>query len=243
MIVFDIETGARPLTEIEHLIPPFDGEVGDFDPASVKLGNTKDAEKIREKIAAAAAAHEAAKANVGAAREAHVAKFLDRAALSPLTGQVLAVGFKYDTADDSYSVSHQGPLDSEADVIGWSWELITSLTNDGQSPFVGHNIYGFDLPFLVRRSWMLGVDVPAFIRSGRYWSAAFVDLMDVWACGSREFISLDTIAKAFGLAGKPDGINGGDFARLFATDKPAALEYLKNDLSLTWQVATKLRVA
>jgi hypothetical protein len=35
---------------------------------------------------------------------------------------------------------------------------------------VGFNINAFDLPFLFRRSWALGIAVPFGLRKGRYWS-------------------------------------------------------------------------
>ncbi len=63
-IVFDIETGPLPESELVALVPP-------FDPAEVKTGNIKDPEKIAAKIAEAEANHRC--------------DFFDKAALDPLT--------------------------------------------------------------------------------------------------------------------------------------------------------------
>ena len=48
--VFDIETEPKPRADIEKIAPK-------FDPSDVKLGNLKDAEKIKDKIAQAEANH------------------------------------------------------------------------------------------------------------------------------------------------------------------------------------------
>jgi len=68
MITCDIETGPLPEDVILSVLPP-------FDPEDVKLGNLKDPVKVAAKI--------------DEARENHAAKFIEKAALSPLTGEVL----------------------------------------------------------------------------------------------------------------------------------------------------------
>ena len=70
-IVFDVETGPLAESELSALLPP-------FDPAEVKTGNLKDPAKIAEKLAEAEANHRR--------------DFIERAALDPLTGRVIAIG-------------------------------------------------------------------------------------------------------------------------------------------------------
>lgn len=78
-ICFDIETGPLPETELAAMVPA-------FDPAEVKTGNLKDRDKVAAKIAEAEANHR---------RE-----FIERAALDPLTGRVLAIGLlNWDTGE------------------------------------------------------------------------------------------------------------------------------------------------
>ena len=97
-IVFDIETG--PLSEAElHAVfePPQPPEQpGEFNPDSVKLGNLKDEAKIQERIEKAKQEHDKQcreyDTNVKKAHDEAWEKFVDSAALSPVTGQVLAVG-------------------------------------------------------------------------------------------------------------------------------------------------------
>jgi hypothetical protein len=240
MIVFDIETAALPFDEVKHFMPLFDCDVGEFDPYSVKIGNLKDPVKIEEKIESARFAHAAEKANVERRLAEHATNWHERCALSPVTGTIVAIGAKRDSSNEGTYISLVDEEFDERDLIQWAWNQFADV---GGVPYIGHNIFGFDLPFLVRRSWLLEIDVPASIRNGRYWSPIFIDLMEQWGCGSREFVSLDTLAKACGLPGKPDGVNGGDFAKLLETDRPKAIEYLRGDLEMTWAVASRMQIA
>lgn len=248
--MFDIETSARPEEELRPLCPPFDPTsvdglaLGEFDPASVKLGNLKDAAKIEAKIAEARAAHEAAAANapqiLAAAEEAHWQSFLNRAALSPVTGQVLAIG--YWSAKGGCKVQGQGETLDEKQLLTNFWRQYASCRQQNRR-MVGFNIFRFDLPFMARRSWYLGVEVPESLTdpSGRYFDRVFVDLMARWQCGVyQESIRLDDMARFFGVGAKPDGICGADFGRLWNEARETAIEYLRNDLLITSGCAARM---
>lgn len=214
-IIYDIETGALPESELTALLPP-------FDPAEVKTGNLKDPDKIAAKIAEAEANHRR--------------DFLEKAALDPLTGRVVAIGLLYPDSGEFVVIGH----DDEAATLREFW-----LTTKGEmgriNEMVGFNSNGFDLPFLIRRSWRHRVPVPFGIRRGRYWSDEMVDLRDAWQLGDRQARgSLDSIAKHLGVGAKNG--NGADFAALWQSDRAKALAYLKNDLELTARVAEALGV-
>lgn len=172
--------------------------------------------------------YEAAKAN-------HWAKYLEKAALSPISGEVLVVGVYSSSAGFIYVHG------SEPETIAATWAVFDECHANDQW-VVGVNIHGFDLPFLARRSWMLGVSVPRWIRSpgSRYWSSTFIDLCQEWLAGNRfgsEPCSFDTLARAFGTEGKQNGLTGDQFAELWATNQPAALEYLKADVCQPYEWA------
>lgn len=120
---------------------------------------------------------------------------------------------------------------------------------------VGHNIFEFDIPFLIRRSWLLGVEVPDDVmdHTGRYPSKWFIDTANVWRCGSRsaEYIKLDQLAKALGVGGKVvdettgEAMSGKDFARLYfgtSEERGRALDYLAGDVDVTRRVASRLGI-
>jgi hypothetical protein len=158
-------------------------------------------------------------------------EFINKAALDPTTGSVLAIGLKSDKG--------AAILDSvnEEKLLVDFWKKAAECEAAGRS-LVGHNCLGFDLPFLMRRSWINGIDVPKL--------TVVKDTMKVWACGAYgEWISLDRLAKALGVGAKTEGITGADFARLWnGTEEQhkQAREYLIDDLNLTWAVANRLGV-
>jgi hypothetical protein len=212
-IIFDIETGPLPDDQLLPMMPL-------FDPAEVKCGNLGPAKAV-EKIAAAEASHKA--------------RFIERAALSALTGRVLAIGYDYGA-----EILIQGETERE-NLLGF-WQLVESRLARAKK-LVGHNIFGFDLPFLMHRSWALRVTVPAGVREqSRYWSPIFVDTMTTWQLGNyrADHVSLDRLARFFGIGGKPEGVTGADFARLWETDRPQAEAYLRNDLEMTRGVASRM---
>jgi len=210
-IVFDIETGALPESELEALLPA-------FDPAEVKTGNIKDPEKIATKIAEAEASHRW--------------EFFDRAALDPLTGRVVAIGI---LRNAEFRVLSN---ECEAAVLLDFWDVCVGQMGR-INEMIGFNTHLFDLPFLVRRSWKHGIPVPTMVRRGRYWNERLVDLREAWQLGDRMARgSLDAIAKHLGVGAKNG--DGKEFARLWESDREKAIAYLRNDVELTARVADRL---
>lgn len=255
MLIFDIESGPLDLETVLKFSPKFEppAHPGEFDPTAVKLGNLKDEAKILAKVDEARTAHEAAvnghEAAISTGKIDHEAKCLDRAPLSPTTGQVLAIGCWSATTGKTVIIGEQEGM-AEAEILAKWWGLYDTMRSQ-QRKIVGVNIFGFDLPFLVRRSWILGVDVPATVRDGRYWSRLFVDLRDEWLLGQRWGdceSSLDHMARALGVGSKADaeGCDGAMFHKLWlsgdAAKRATARNYLVNDLELTRRVAERLGV-
>ena len=256
MLIFDAETG--PLEEsvlLEMYTPLDESEIkdlvtGDFDPSTVKVGNLKDPTKIEAKITEARNAHETALANSGEiiakAKAEHWSNYVENAALSPITGKVLVIG--YHSTEKGITIVDDGQNDHggnpEANILVAFWKKYERCRVDGRK-MVGHNINGFDIPFLVRRSWMLDIPVPATVFDKGKWidNTTLVDTMALWGCGNRENIKLDLLARAFGVGAKTEGINGGDFWKLFQggeVERAKAIEYAANDVVITAKVAQRM---
>ncbi len=256
MLIFDIETGGLPLDHLQAICPPFVAppHPGIFDESAVKYGNTKAPDKRAAILATALQRHTAAvesyEIDVETARRDHFANFVQRAALDPTTGTVLAIGY--------LSVKPEGGQAVLTDLVGGNgegdderheihlledfWEQYRVKGSKGRH-FVGCNSHGFDLPFLIRRSWMLGVAVPPTVRRGRYFDSVFIDIREQWLCGQpwgNCQSSLDHIAKALDV-GEKNG-SGEQFAELLAIDRDAAREYLVNDLQLTADCAVRMGI-
>ena len=241
-IIFDIETGPLSQEQVLALSPPPPDlpHPGEFAAESVKLGQMKDPAKIEAKIAEARAKHEAAVA----AYEENKAKALAdwqesamrSAALSAFTGQVLAIGYRRDSGQVAIQISN------EPELLQAFWNLY-QRSRAQSIRLVGHCIFQFDLPFIVRRSWLLGVDVPPTVFDGRFFdNRVFTDTAKHWLLGQYggEKFSLDLLDKFFGGSGKNG--NGAEFAKLLASDPEAAKAYLANDLEMNYRIAKRMGV-
>ena len=203
-IFFDIETGPLP-DEVLDLVEPV------HEPPKT----LKDPEKIRQAVADKAR------------------KWRDKAALSPLTGEVLAIGVR----KEGETTFLLGP---EVQILKDFWNVFLSSQ---PAEWVGHNSSAFDIPFLVKRSWFHAIKMPPRVmgfRGPNY--EKFTDTMVAWGCGAygpEGRISLDNFAKYLGV-GQKNG-SGEHFAELYKVNREEALEYLENDLILTEKIFNKIK--
>jgi len=217
IMAFDIETSPLDDEEIERIAP-------EFDPASVKTGNLADFKKINDKI--------------NDARESHLKGIKNRAALNAEYGKILAIGILQINFSNPEETLLHG--EDEKKIVQEFWDKALQAHELGLK-LVGHNIIGFDCPFLVRRSYCLGIEPPWQLmpERGKYWGSPWFDTMSAWSLGGyQQNISLDRFAKHLGLEGKNG--NGKFFAKLYRENKEEALAYLSNDLKITLGVAQKL---
>jgi hypothetical protein len=251
MLVFDIETEPADMETIQRIVPAFDGQSiphpGEFDATSVKLGNLKDKAKIDEKIEAARKAHEQAVASHAekvAAAEADYWKQVNEAAtLDAAIGKVCAIGYRN---HNGIEILHLRTQHDEIEMLGEFWRVASTIRHQGRK-MIGFYSNMFDVPFLARRSWINGVSVPDWITTPTgFLSPVFVDLIQIWQSGNRrDSIKLDKLARALGIEGKPDDCDGATFWRMLRggeEEREVAISYLRGDLRMTAEVATRLGV-
>ncbi len=150
------------------------------------------------------------------------------ALLNPQTARVCAIGY-YEPANGRYLIAYD--LD-EAAMLRQFWDAFLSANGAGVK-MIGFNIFGFDLPFIVRRCWHHGIRVPsnATTYGWKSWNTTFIDLMVEWKCGEwKTFISLDALARYLGVGQKVG--SGERFFQLWEKDRKAAVAYLENDVRL-----------
>lgn len=263
--VFDIETAPLDLEtvlartgefcEADHIAKNHPGE---FHESQVKIGNLKDAAKIAAKVEEARAQHAARlkdfELSLPMAAKEHEQNAMETAALSAITGRVIAIGFADDSAErinliDDYD---DRPDDyAEVELLKGFWQSYQCDYDNG-ARLIGVNIHRFDLPFLYQRSLLLGVEIPpSVLERGRYWSPTFIDLCALWTCGQNGgYVSFDTLCRAFDLPGKQeievDGeiVEGKNYWKFARSENPehreAAKKYLLNDIKQPREVARRM---
>ena len=209
-IIFDIETGPSN----DHLL------MESLKPDFTAPSNWKDPAKIEKYIAE------------------KEEEWLEKAALNPLTGGIVAFGFRF--KGTNYSILGGGSPPPEVHILQGIKELAQRA---GQRPWVGHNIKDFDLPFICRRMLKWGFSLPLGWRNDRWWSSFFEDTKEMWSFGKfGDFISLDRLAKFFGQEGKL-GKSGKDFSMRLLVDPDEAYAYVAKDLELSEYVYKRLKNA
>ena len=109
----------------------------------------------------------------------------------------------------------------------------------------GHNIAGFDLPFLKHRSIILGVKPPVAMlkaMNAKPWDTCIADTMLMWSSDSQKRASMDKLCKAFGLEGKGD-FDGSMVAETWPVDPQKVIDYCKDDVRRTRAMYKRLTFA
>jgi len=156
----------------------------------------------------------------------------DKQALSALTGSVALIGI----AHNEGPVTLLTDADGEEAMLRKFWDIVWAALQKGELIIVGHNISGFDGPFLVRRSWKYGIKVPNVFVKDLYGfkQERWVDTMKIWTFFSKtDRISLKSLCDFFGIPVKTSEVEGKDFYKWWAKDKEKCKEYCREDVAAT----------
>lgn len=222
-LIFDIETGANE--NASRYLEPFDPE----NPDHIKYGNTKDPIKKAEMAKISEAIY------YKQARESFP--------LNPATGKVLVIGT---SVDGNIEIDYLREGYTEKQLLENFWNKVSNIEiNEGQ--LIGFKNKTFDIPFVVRRSWINQV-APYPLMEGKWWKPWIVDLYDVWtfSMGRWEMNSkyvrnrLVDVAEILGV-GTKDVDGGKNFEVTFFNNIDKALEYARNDVDLTEKVFNRMQ--
>ena len=130
----------------------------------------------------------------------------DMAALHAEFGMVCAVAFANAQTDEEPTVYTAGDMDEEVELL----KSIEGMLDNTAVTLVGHNIKGFDIPFLAKRFMARRKFVPRMLNMGgkKPWEVPHIDTMDVMRFGGGASMSLRSACLMLGIA-DPKGSNCG----------------------------------
>jgi len=177
--------------------------------------------------------------------EEEIKEAKDRLALSPLTGEIVAIGMLNPDTDNGF-VYFQSPglvrqpfkkngiqfiADTEAGILTNFWREVKNYEQ-----IITFNGRAFDAPFIILRSAILKISPTKDLMPNRY-STSHIDLLEqLTFFGSvRRKFSLHMWCKAFGIKSpKEEGISGLEVKELFRNGKYIEIaEYCTGDLYAT----------
>ena len=180
-------------------------------------------------------------------KESALRELVSKTSFDGLYGSIACMCWAFDDGE----VQHTSTVDmTESQMLE---EFYSAISNFGKIEFhggsteqpvtvVGHNVAGFDLPFLKHRSIILGVKPTASIRkamSAKPWDSCIADTMLMWNTERDKRVSMDKLCKAFGIEGKGD-MDGSMVAETWKTDKQKVIQYCEDDVHRTRQIYKRI---
>jgi hypothetical protein len=189
-------------------------------------GNYKDEAKIAEYV-------QTARTSLLREHEARVQADWLKTGLDGGLGHICCIGYAIgDGQPQSIIARHDTPGD-EAAALREFFGVLSALGSGARLTWVGHNLVGFDLPFLWKRAIVHGIR-PSFHlpRDPKPWSEQVYDTMLQWA-GARGTISMDRLCRVLGIPGK-GGMDGSQVWPLAQEGRYAEIaSYCEQDVSRT----------
>ena len=107
---------------------------------------------------------------------------------------------------------------------------------------VGHNLIGFDLPFIFQRCLVHGIAAKPLVDLGEYRVRGVFDTMHAWWLGAKRNVSLDDVAWSLGLeSSKTAEVEGSKVYDLYHLGKLREIrEYNLNDVRVTRKVYERM---
>ena len=175
-------------------------------------------------------------------KPALVSEAVKRTSFDGLYGSIACICW----APDHLSVEETNPGHSEGERLEDFFRWIDQATkHKGEVQFIGHNIAGFDLPFLKHRAIIHGIKPPFALQrafAAKAWDGIIGDTMLMWSTDRERRVSLDKLCRAFGIPGKGD-FDGSMVADTWPVDPQKVIAYCRDDVERVRSVYWRLTFA
>jgi len=146
-------------------------------------------------------------------------------------GRIFCIGY---IKDDGVKQEKGMLRGDEKEILQKFWKLVTDVN-------VGHNILGFDLPFIYKRSVILGVKPSVNLSLAKFRSFPIFDTQKEWSKWADNGASLDTVAKVLGFPTSKDKMDGSMVWPYFKEGRLDEIcEYCMKDVEVNRKVYYKM---
>jgi DNA polymerase elongation subunit (family B) len=153
-------------------------------------------------------------------------------------------GVEQSESEHVFGIDSDGQEQSEQQALTDFLALMRSFDSDIDE-IVGHNVIGFDLPFIFQRCLVNNIRFRTFVNLGEFNVRGVYDTMHRWWLGSRNRVALDDLAWALGIeSSKTEEVEGSRVFELYQAGRLAEIrEYNLNDVRVTRKVYERLAAA
>ena len=173
-------------------------------------------------------------------RDAAAQEKIDKTSFDGGRGHVCTIAWAKNGAD--IHAEHAERVEDEEEVIRAFFEALDPFHSQ---VLTGHNITGFDVPFLLKRAVKLGIPLPApttLPRDPKPWDKTVFDTMTAWA-GGRDRISMNDLCEILSIPGK-DGMDGSMVAQAWADGRHEEIRrYCCDDVERTREIHKRFLAA
>ena len=173
-------------------------------------------------------------------KDAAIEEAYRKGALDGAKGEIISIAFSDgDEMLCEYRLKSYKEEDLLSNVFYTIEELCEKKQHKSQPYFIGHNV-SWDLKFIWHRSVILGIKPPFKLPFGGKHKSDYYDNMQAWA-GYNQRISQDNLAKALGIPGKPDDIDGSNvWTHVKAGNVGRVAEYNKYDVETVIEIYNRI---
>ncbi|MBY0498848.1 MAG: ribonuclease H-like domain-containing protein [Nitrosomonas sp.] len=162
-------------------------------------------------------------------------KLVSKTSFDGMYGRIACIAW---ASNDWDVISTQADMTEEESIECFYQFVEASCDNK----FCGHNLHGFDLPFLKHRSIILGIKPPRFLleaMNAKAWDNCIQDTMILWSQDRDKRASMSKLCKVLGIEDKGD-MDGSKVAETWVTDPDKVIDYCKADVERTRQIYKRL---
>ena len=150
-------------------------------------------------------------------------------------------GLTQNQSEHAFGIDEEGNEQEEAQALKDFLALMSDFDPECDL-VVGHNIIGFDLPFVFQRCLANNIAVKPFVDLSEFHVRGVFDTMRAWWLGGRNRVGLDDLAWALGIeSSKTSEVEGSRVFELYQAGKLAEIrEYNLNDVRVTRKVYERM---
>lgn len=173
--------------------------------------------------------------------------------LSATSGRILSIavhegpvagldfGVEQPQSERVFGINADGAEEDEKQALLQFLEYLKDFDTETDE-LVGHNLIGFDLPFIFQRCLVHCISAKPLVDLSEYRVRGIFDTMHHWWLGAKRNVSLDDVAWALGIeSSKTAEVEGSKVYDLYHAGKLAAIrEYNLNDVRVTRKIYERM---